>query len=162
MSRILPFPVLSLLIMALWLLFNMSLSPLNLTIGVILGVVLGQAMLLLDPNPPNIKRPLAILRLFFIVSYDVVRSNFAMFGIIIGSRRRHPSSGFVNVPLDIRNRYGLAALSTIITSAPGTFWAAYDSRTGVLTIHVLDLVDEEYWVRTIKHRYEDLLREIFE
>lgn len=162
MRRLLPFPVLSLLIMALWLLFNMSLAPLDLLIGAILGVLLGQAMQILDPDPPNIKRPLAILRLFSIVAYDVVRSNFAMFGIIIGARRKHPSSGFVNVPLDLRNRYGLAALSTIITSAPGTFWAAYDSRTGVLTVHVLDLVDEAYWVRTIKQRYEGLLMEIFE
>jgi len=30
-----------------------------------------------------------------------------------------------------------------------------------LTIHVLDLVDETEWVRTIKGRYERLLLEIF-
>ena len=29
-------------------------------------------------------------------------------------------------------------------------------------MHVLDLVDEETWVRTIKGRYERLLMEIFE
>jgi multicomponent K+:H+ antiporter subunit E len=31
-----------------------------------------------------------------------------------------------------------------------------------LIIHVLDLVDESDWIRTIKTRYEKLLLEIFE
>ena len=30
------------------------------------------------------------------------------------------------------------------------------------TIHVLDLQDEEYWVRTIQQRYESRLLRIFE
>ena len=32
----------------------------------------------------------------------------------------------------------------------------------VLTIHVLDLIDESEWIRTIKNRYERRLLEIFE
>jgi multicomponent K+:H+ antiporter subunit E len=31
-----------------------------------------------------------------------------------------------------------------------------------LTIHVLDLIDEREWIRTIKNRYERRLLEIFE
>ena len=162
MKRLFPFPFLAVMLMGLWLLLNQSLAPLDLLIGAVLGAVLSRVMLLLDPNPPNIKRPKAIVRLFFIVAYDVIRSNFAMARIILRLDRRKPSSGFVNIPLQMRNRYGLAALATIITSAPGTFWAAYDTRSGVLTIHVLDLVDEAHWLKTIKWRYEGLLMEIFE
>lgn len=162
MKRLFPFPFLAVMLMGLWLLLNQSLAPLDLLIGAVLGAVLSRVMLLLDPNPPNIKRPKAIVRLFFIVAYDVIRSNFAMVRIILRLDRKKPSSGFVNIPLQMRNRYGLAALATIITSAPGTFWAAYDTRSGVLTIHVLDLVDEAHWLKTIKWRYEGLLMEIFE
>ncbi len=162
MKRLFPYPFLAVMLMGLWLLLNQSLAPLDLLIGAVLGAVLSRVMLLLDPNPPNIKRPKAIIRLFFIVAYDVIRSNFAMARIILRLDRRKPSSGFVNIPLQMRNRYGLAALATIITSAPGTFWAAYDTRSGVLTIHVLDLVDEAHWLKTIKWRYEGLLMEIFE
>ena len=36
------------------------------------------------------------------------------------------------------------------------------SATGRLLLHVLDLVDEETWVRLIKDRYERRLMEIFE
>ena len=85
-----------------------------------------------------------------------------MIAIVINLDRRTPTSGFVNIPLQLRSRYGLAALATIITSTPGTFWAAHDRRTGVLTIHVLDLVDESFWARNVKLRYERLLMEIFE
>ena len=162
MSRLVPFPFLAFVLMALWLFLNQSLAPFDLVLGAVLGVGLSRVMLLLDPNPPNIKRPRAIVKLFFIVAYDVIRSNFAMASIILRLDRRTPTSGFVNIPLQMRNRYGLAALATIITSAPGTFWAAYDSRSGVLTIHVLDLVDESHWLKTIKWRYEGLLMEIFE
>ena len=162
MQRWIPHPLLATGLMAMWLLLNQSLAPFDLLLGAILGVTLSRVMLVLDPNPPNIKRPRAIIKLFFIVAYDVIRSNFAIASIILAFDRRKPTSGFVNIPLQMRNRYGLAALATIITAAPGTYWAAYDSRSGVLTIHVLDLVDESHWLKTIKWRYEGLLMEIFE
>ena len=53
-------------------------------------------------------------------------------------------------------------LSIIITSTPGTIWMNYDAAKGTLLLHVLDLVDETVWIRTIKGRYERLLMEIFE
>jgi multicomponent K+:H+ antiporter subunit E len=41
-------------------------------------------------------------------------------------------------------------------------WVNYDAQKGLLMIHVLDLVDEAEWIRTIKQRYERHLLEIFE
>jgi multicomponent K+:H+ antiporter subunit E len=55
----------------------------------------------------------------------------------------------------------LATLACIITSTPGTLWVDFNEVSGVLTIHVLDLVDKSEWVRTIKERYERSLLEIF-
>lgn len=162
MKRYVPYPLLSVLLMALWLMLNRSLAPLDLLIGAALGLGLARVMLLLDPDPPVIRRPVAVLKLFFIVVYDVIVSNLTLIGGILNLDRRAPTSGFVNIPLQLRSRHGLTALATIITSSPGTFWAAHDRRTGVLTIHVLDLVEEAYWARTVKLRYERLLMEIFE
>ena len=68
----------------------------------------------------------------------------------------------MNIPLDLRDPYGLAALACIITSTPGTFWVELRSGDGMLMIHVLDLIDESEWIQTIKGRYERLLLEIFE
>ena len=83
-------------------------------------------------------------------------------GIILTPGHRTRTSGFITIPLDLRSPYGLAALACIITSTPGTIWVNFESAKGMLTIHVLDLIDESAWIRTIKHRYERLLLEIFE
>ena len=162
MRRLVPYPLLASLLLVLWLLLNESLAPFDILFGAVLGLVLSRLMLVLDPEPPMIRRPLAAVRLFFVVAYDVIRSNLSMVAIIFNLVKRQPHSGFVNIPLQLRSRYGLAVLATIITATPGTFWAAHDRRTGVLTIHVLDLVDESYWTQTVKHRYERHLMEIFE
>ena len=56
----------------------------------------------------------------------------------------------------------LAALACIVTATPGTVWVEYDSMRGTMLLHVLDLVDEKAWVRTIKNKWERRLMEIFE
>ncbi len=68
----------------------------------------------------------------------------------------------MRILLDMRNPYGLAALACIITATPGTVWVEYNSADNTLLLHVLDLIDEEQWVRIIKERYESRLMEIFE
>lgn len=161
MRRLVPHPFLALLLAAMWLLLQESLAPIDIVVGVLLGLLLSRVMVTLDQKPPSIKRPLTALALFLVVSYDVVRSNFSVATIVVNGRRK-AHSGFVNVPLAIRSPYALAALATIITATPGTFWAAFDSRTNVVTIHVLDLVDPDYWVRTIQERYERRLQAVFE
>jgi multicomponent K+:H+ antiporter subunit E len=62
----------------------------------------------------------------------------------------------------MRDPYGLAALACIITATPGTVWVEYDSARGTMLLHVLDLLDEEAWIRIIKDRYERRLMEMFE
>jgi multicomponent K+:H+ antiporter subunit E len=103
-----------------------------------------------------------MIRLAGLVLADIVRSNIAVASIILGPGKRRERSGFVDIPLELRDPYGLATLACIITATPGTLWVSFDSATGVVMIHVLDLIDESEWVRIVKHRYERLLREIFE
>lgn len=162
LRRLVPHPVLAVALAGVWLLLQESLAPLDVAMGVLLGLLLSRVMVTLDQAPPKFKRPLAIFNLFAVVLYDVVRSNLAVAAISLNPRRSRVHSGFVNIPLDIGSPHALAALATIITATPGTFWAAYDTRTNVVTIHVLDLVDDEQWVRTIKGRYERRLLEVFE
>jgi multicomponent K+:H+ antiporter subunit E len=78
------------------------------------------------------------------------------------SRRDRSVSGFVEIPLELTDPYGLAALACIITSTPGTVWVRHDPEERRLLIHVLDVVDEEGWIRSIQQRYERPLLEIFE
>jgi multicomponent K+:H+ antiporter subunit E len=82
--------------------------------------------------------------------------------IVLGLGRAQRSAGFLALPLELRHPGGLAVVACIITATPGTSWVRYDSAANVVTIHVLDLVDADDWIRLFKQRYERLLMEIFQ
>lgn len=160
-GRVLPHPILSLALAATWVMLTGSTSPAALAGAAVIGLLVPFVMKALEPDRSGVRAPLAIVKLLGRVLSDVVRSNVAVGLIILGGRRRARVSGFMVVPLEMRNRYGLAVLAIIITSTPGTLWVQYDAGAGRLLLHVLDLVDQDEWVRLIKQRYEALLMEIF-
>ena len=162
MTRWLPHPLLSGFLLAMWLLLNQSLSPGHLLLGAVLALAGGLMVQPLDLPRANLRRPLVLARLLGRVLADIVRSNLAVARIVLGLKHAERVSGFMTIPLELRDRYGLAVLAIIITATPGTLWISFDPATGRLLIHVLDLVDRAAWTRTIKQRYEGLLIEIFE
>lgn len=162
MRRLLPYPALSAFLLATWLLLNQSLAPGQILIGTILAIGLAKVFGALDPPKLRLRNPHKLVVLAFRVGLDIARSNFAVAKIIVFGQSPAVSSGFVSVPLRLTNRYGLVVLACIITSTPGTIWVSYDSNHSILLIHVLDLVDEATWVRTIGNRYERLLMEVFQ
>jgi multicomponent K+:H+ antiporter subunit E len=161
MMRFLPFPLLSLLLLAMWLLLNQSVSPGQILLGAVLAVIGGWLLRAVQAPKQSVRNPLAVIRLLLVVLRDIVRSNIAVGRIVLSPRRREIRSGFINIPLDIRNPYGLSILACIITATPGTLWVNFNSSNHVLLIHVLDFVDEQTWIDTIKGRYERLLLETF-
>ena len=56
----------------------------------------------------------------------------------------------------------MPTLAIILTATPGTIWVNYNPASGVLVLHVLDLIDDQDWAKIVKQRYERLLMEIFE
>lgn len=157
---IFPHPLLALGLFTAWLWLSGPVTPGSITQGLLIGLIVPHVMRRLEPDRSNIGNPMAVLKLAAYVGVDVIRSNYAVCRIILAG---HPErvSGFIHVPLEMRNRYGLAVLAIILTSTPGTLWVQYDRMTGQLLLHVLDLVDEAEWIDLIKNRYESLLLEIF-
>lgn len=160
MTRLIPAPLMSASLLALWLVLNQSISLGHILLGGGIALVGGWAFVQLDPPKSRLRRLGAACRLAASVAADIVRSNVAVAQIVLGLRRGELVSGFVDIPLDLRDPYGLATLACIITSTPGTVWVDFDPASGILTIHVLDLVSESQWIRTIKGRYEQPLLEI--
>jgi multicomponent K+:H+ antiporter subunit E len=161
MNQLLPFPIASAGLLLLWLLLNQTLSPGHFLLGGAVALVGGWALAALQPPKARLGRLVVLFHLAVLVIADIIRSNIAVAGIILGFSEWEQTSGFVEIPLDLRDPYGLAILACIITSTPGTLWVDFNEANGTLTIHVLDLVDKTEWVRTIKGRYERLLLEIF-
>jgi multicomponent K+:H+ antiporter subunit E len=162
MSWLLPYPLLAAALLTLWLLLNQSVSLGHILLGSVIAILASWVMAALRPEKPRIRLSGAALRLAGMVLVDILRSNLAVGRIIVRSREPGVNAGFMTVPLDMQSPHGLAVLSIIITSTPGTIWLNYDAAKGTLLLHVLDLVDETVWIRTIKGRYERLLMEIFE
>ena len=159
--RWLPYPILSALLLLIWLLLNQSVAPGTILLGALLGVALAKVFGLLRPPKARLRHYPLLGRLFVRVVCDIVRSNIAVARIIL-RRDSRMQSGFVAIPLTLTDHHGLAVLACIITSTPGTIWVSYDSSANILLIHVLDLVDEASWIDSIKQRYERPLLEIFQ
>ncbi|MDD3352934.1 Na+/H+ antiporter subunit E [Zoogloea sp.] len=154
-------PMLPVVLLGLWLLLNDSLAWHQWLIGAALALAIPKLANTLRPLPARPRRLVVAIGLVWHVLLDVIRSNIAVGRIILGTVRQQPQVGFLKIPLDMRTPHGLAVLSIIITATPGTVWAGHDQDSNELTLHVLDLQDEEVWLRTIKERYERPLMEIF-
>jgi multicomponent K+:H+ antiporter subunit E len=161
MRKWLPFSLMTASLLSIWLLLTESLTPGAVVLG--LAVAFGAQRALMALAPPRIRfRHLRVaVDLAAVVLREVVRSNWAVAWIVLRPGGTERVSGFVRIPLDMRAPYGLTALACIITATPGTLWVEYDTADNTMLLHVLDLIDEEEWVRIIKDRYERRLMEIF-
>ncbi len=161
MRRLLPHPLLAFVLLLLWLMLQQSAAPGHIVMGALIGI--GVSLASRSVLPPTVvpKRPLLLIRLVFVAGADIVRSNIAVLLILL-QRRPEPKAGFIEMPLALKNDFALAILACLLTATPGSAWLQYYRERGVVLIHVLDLVDPDDWVKTIKNRYETLLMEIFE
>lgn len=151
--------LLPLALFALWLLLNQSMSGGQIALGAALALWLGFASSRLRPLR---SRPRNLWRLFGLgarVVLDIVRSNIAVGKLILAYRRPY-APGYVHIPLDLHDPHGRALLGCILTYTPGTVWV--DITNNILTLHVLDLENDDVWVALVKQRYEPTLMEVFQ
>lgn len=162
MQRWLPSPLLSLALLATWLLVNQSLAPAHWLLGGLLAIA---APLLTQPLRPFVavvKKPLVAVRLLSWSLYEITRSCFNVARIILFNKTSNVNSQFIHIPLDLKDPNGLALLSCLINTTPGTVWVEIRPENHELLIHIFDLHDPQEWVHIIKTRYEKPIMEIFE
>ena len=160
MKRLFPAPWLTVALIVLWLLLNLSLSLGNWLLAILFGVLSPLLMAPLRPLPVRIREPMTILKLFLLVGRDVLTSNLLVFWQVW--RPRPPRSAFVKVPMELHDANGLAVLAMICTVVPGTVWSELALDRSVLLMHVFDLDDEARFIEHFKTTYERPLLEIFQ
>ncbi|WP_027816979.1 Na+/H+ antiporter subunit E [Paraburkholderia bannensis] len=161
LKRLFPHPWLSIVLLVCWVLLMNDVSPGNLLLGAVLGVVIafciGEGLWL---QPVRFGRPWLLVRLFGHVLVDIVVANVEVALLVLGpTKRLRPA--FIEVPLDSTHEIALAALISIVSLSPGTLCAELSDDRTRLFVHVLDLDDEAALVALIKSRYEAPLLEIF-
>jgi multicomponent K+:H+ antiporter subunit E len=158
--RLLPYPLLFVALLAMWLVLNGSIGPGQVVLGAIIATLASWAVRRLEPPKPHLRRIGTIAVLIGLVVADVVNSNIAVIALVLSGRR--PRSEFIAIPLELREPNALAILACIITATPGSAWVNYDSTLNEVMVHVLDTDDPAAWSATLKRNYERRLMEIFQ
>lgn len=152
---------LPLLLAVLWILLNGA-SKGNIVLGLALSLALSLLAIPFRPLRASMRHPFTALRLCVHVVIDIIKSNYDVGYIVLFKERAQPTPGFLDIPIRLKDPHGLAALACIITYTPGTVWSGFNYETQTLTLHILDLKDEQQWLNTIQKRYQEPLIEIFE
>ncbi|MCW9059278.1 MAG: Na+/H+ antiporter subunit E [Gammaproteobacteria bacterium] len=159
--RWLPHPLLSLLLLILWLLLFNTLSLAHVLFGLLLGILMPLFTQRFWPGSPRVRRPLHLARYALLVLGDILIANVQVARLILGPvKKLHPA--FVIYPLDLREDFSITLLASTISLTPGTVSADVSPDRRSLLIHALDVDDEVALIAHIKQRYETPLREIFE
>lgn len=145
-----------------WVLLNGSFTRGDIVFGLILACTLTWLAQFFRPLRAYAKHPLTALRLIWHVGIDITKSNIAVGTRVWQGNRSKATPGFLRIPLKIRDPHALAAMGCIITYTPGTVWSDYSQEENIMTLHILDLQDEQAWLDTVQLRYERPLLEIFE
>lgn len=150
-------------LVGMWLLLNGELSVMSIAFGLLLALVLVLAIAQLRPVRPRLRHVHLAVPLVATLLVDIVLSNLGVARVVLGLvRNRQVRSGFIDIPLELSDPHGLAILAVIVTSTPGTSWAGLAPGGRVLRLHMLDIRDEDEWIRSFKQRYERRLMRIFE
>ncbi|WP_058555979.1 Na+/H+ antiporter subunit E [Thiohalocapsa sp. ML1] len=161
LRRLLPHPLLTLVLTLTWLLLVNSFTIGQALLGLLLGLVIPAFTRHFWPDPVRIARPWWLVFFLLKVLWDILVANVAVAALILGGRR-FVQPAFVSVPLDLRTELAISILANTVSLTPGTVsaWLSPDRRT--LVVHGLRVTDAAALVHEIKTRYERPLIDIFE
>lgn len=161
LQRWLPHPVLSLVLVVIWLLLINSFSAGGLLVGIVLGIIIPRLTGNFWPDRPEIRNYSKALSYLALVTYDVIVANLQVARIIAFRPNSSLHSCWVRVPIDLQNPEARTLLAGTITMTPGTVSCDFSADGKYLLVHCLDAPDIETTIREMKTRYEARLMEIF-
>lgn len=162
LARMFPHPLLSLLIVLLWLMLGNDLSVGNLMVGAVVGWLIPKLTSIYWPDSARIRGPARILEYCAVVLKDIVVSNFQVAYLVLFRRGETLRSAYITVPLELRSAEAITVLAATITLTPGTVSADFSADGRALLVHCLDVDNPAAAVAGIKERYERRLMEIFQ
>lgn len=154
-------PLLSILLLIVWLLLVRSIAPGQILLGGVLSLVIPLVTRRFWDTQPNVKQPWLLLRFVLRVLSDIVTANIEVAWLIINPRRRLRPA-FVEYPLLLEERFTITLLANTISLTPGTVSANLRMDGKTLLIHALNVEDEAALIEEIRERYERPLKEIYE
>lgn len=162
LSRVLPKPGQSLLLLVVWLMLNVSVSLGQIILGSVLAIIIPLLCMPLQVPQPKLKHHFRAIRYVIMVLGDILIANVQVAILVVGPMRRI-KPGFVAVPLDLKESFPITILANTVTMTPGTVSAELSKDKNWLYVHVLNMPEnEQEIISLIKERYESAIKEIFE
>jgi multicomponent K+:H+ antiporter subunit E len=161
MKQFLPHPILTLMLLILWLLLVNSVAPGQVLLGLLLAWLIPLFTARFWEAQVHIHKPLVLARFFATVLWDIVVANIAVARLVVGPAR-NVRPGFVVMALRLRGNVGISLLANTISLTPGTLSAYLSADRRHLVIHGLQMDDPVDIIATIRERYEQPLLEALE
>lgn len=159
--RLLPHPILSGILVVIWLLLVNQLSFGHLLLGLLLGWAVPLYTARFWPDNVAVRRPLLLARFVGVVLYDILVANVAVARLILG-RQERLQPAFLVLPLRLETDVAISMLANTISLTPGTVSTFLSADRRCLIIHSLHTTDPKQVLETIRQRYETPLKEILE
>lgn len=162
MHKLFPAPLISIGLWLMWLMLQHSSSLGNQLLALLLAWLLPLIFQGLRPQKVQVRKPLTVVKLCARVVIDTTQSNINVLRLLLRPGKRQHPSGFVHIPLQLRDPNGLAVLAMIVSITPGTVWAELALDRSMLMLHVLEVTDAQAIIEHVQFCYERPLMEIFE
>src|SRR5690606_1978730 len=102
-SRILPHPLLTLALLAVWQMLVNSVSLGSLVFGLILGLAIPLMTAPYWPDRPKVRNLPMMVEFALVVLWDIVMANISVARIVLFMRNEDLRTGWITVPLDLRS-----------------------------------------------------------
>ncbi|AUH32847.1 Na+/H+ antiporter subunit E [Paracoccus tegillarcae] len=160
--RLFPHPLLSILLILVWMMLANSFAWGSLVFAVIMSIIIPAMIAPYWPDRPRIHRPFKFLRYGILVVWDIIVANIEVAKIVLFKPNRDLKPAWINVPLELTSPEAIAVLGGTITLTPGTVTCDVSEEGNALLVHCLHAPDPDAIRDEIKARYENRLKEIFE
>jgi len=161
-KRLIPHPLVSLMLLLVWIGLVNKITLGNVILGGFLGLVIPAITAPYWPDRPKLGKPLVIIEYILIVLWDIIVANVQVALIILFKRNDAIQSKWVTVPLELTSPEAITVLAGTITLTPGTVSSSLAADGSALLVHCFHAEDETEVRDTIKSRYEGRLKRIFQ
>ena len=158
--RLLPQPLLSLVLAAVWILVQGKLTAGTIILALLLGWLIPLGTARFWPDYPKIHSYWELFKLFFVLLWDIVVASFVVAGQVLGpTRRLRPH--FLTLEMRLETDFAKTLLASLISLSPGSVGSVISADGKRILIHSLHCPDEAAAIARIRKRYEDPLLKVF-
>ena len=160
MSRLIPHPGLSVLIVIVWAVMVGDLTFATLFLGAVVAIAVPLFTAPWWMGRPKLRLGPAI-GYCSVVLWDIVIANFEVAAIILFKPNHALQPTWLTIPLELTTPEAITVFAGTISLTPGTVSADVSACGQYLLVHALHAPDPGAEVAKVKARYETRLKEVF-